>query len=88
MARKNRMEAAPLATARRAVAVAHGADPSAPAKGQAGRSRVVAYMDPEVVAALRDEAFKRAKAAGLGKPDASALVHEATRAWLHSKGLL
>jgi hypothetical protein len=47
-----------------------------------GRIKVLVSLEPEHLAGLRREAFKRAAAEERGRPDVSALVREAVEAWL------
>jgi len=52
------------------------------AKTAGGNVKALFVITPEQEKALRDEAFKRATAAGSRKPDASAVLREVLDLWL------
>jgi hypothetical protein len=47
-----------------------------------GRIKVLVSLEPEQLAGLRKEAFRRAAGEERGRPDVSALIREAVEAWL------
>lgn len=47
-----------------------------------GNVKAMVVITPAQDRALREEAFKRAQAAGLTRPDASAVLREVLDAWL------
>jgi hypothetical protein len=47
-----------------------------------GRIKVLVSLEPEQLAGLRREAFRRAAAEDRGRPDVSAIVREAVAEWL------
>jgi hypothetical protein len=47
-----------------------------------GFAKVMYRMHPRQVAALREEAFRRAEKLTVGRPDASKVLREIVEAWL------